>query len=140
MPEEMAGTDVWARLLAETRQALATLRVEELEQLAARAEQMLAAAGRGLQPATQSIARLSARPAMHSAGSLAAGRTGSLARSPVTRSTVSCAENTVRVASEHRLLGDLLLATGRNLEVLRRLRNRMQDRMQAGEGNARWEL
>ena len=103
MPEEMAGTDAWAGLLTETRQALATLRAQDLELLAARAERMLTAAGAGQRP----TGRPEDRPA-----------------------------NMIQVAAEHRLLGDLLLATGRNLEVLRRLR----DRMQAGEGNSRWGL
>jgi hypothetical protein len=42
---EMTGTDGWRGLIAETRQALAALRVDELEALAARAEAMLAECG-----------------------------------------------------------------------------------------------
>ena len=41
----MAGTDAWCGLIAETRQALAHLRVEDLEMLAEQAEAMLAECG-----------------------------------------------------------------------------------------------
>ncbi len=40
---ERAGRNGWGELLAQTRQALATLRAEDLEELAARADCMLSA-------------------------------------------------------------------------------------------------
>ena len=45
-----------------------------------------------------------------------------------------------KVAREHRLLGDLLRATDKNLQVLRRLEGRLHGRTRAGEGNERWVL
>jgi GrpB-like predicted nucleotidyltransferase (UPF0157 family) len=45
-----------------------------------------------------------------------------------------------KVAREHRLLGDLLRATDKNLQVLRRLEGRLHGRERAGEGNERWVL
>lgn len=97
---ERPGTDGWSGLLAETRQALAGLRAEELEELAARAECMwMAVAGEDW------IRQRIPRPQ---------------------------AQETVRLARQHRLLGDLLAATERNLKVLRRLRGR------GGEERSRW--
>lgn len=43
-----------------------------------------------------------------------------------------------KMKQEHRLLGDLLLATDKNLQVLRRLQCRLHSRVDAGEGNVRW--
>ena len=79
-----------AGLLAETRAALASLRADQLEELAARADAILSAGS----PSVPNPAAL----------------------------------------REHRLLGDLLEATGENLRVLRRLRN-----LASAEGSSRWE-
>ena len=76
-------------LLAETRAALANLRADDLEDLAARAEAILSTSS----PSVPNPAAL----------------------------------------REHRLLGDLLDATGENLRVLRRLRN-----LASTEGSSRW--
>ena len=89
---ERAGTDEWSQLLAETRDALTTLRTKDLEALATHAQRMLDETfgvdlARASEPATQRA------------------ELGNMTR-------------------EHRLLGDLLLATDQNLQVLRRLRNR----------------
>jgi hypothetical protein len=48
------------------------------------------------------------------------------------------AEELVEVAREHRLLGDLLLATEKNLAIMRRLQGRLSDRTYDGEVNRRW--
>jgi hypothetical protein len=98
----MAGTDLWSGLLKETRQALAMLRAEDLEELAARAERLFDADA-GLESQQQQGSRL---------------RQAEL----------------VKVAREHHLLGDLLLATDKNLGVLRRLLGRTH----AGEVDPRW--
>jgi hypothetical protein len=115
---EMAGKDSWSGLLEETRQALATLRAEDLEELAARAERMFDAA---------------------------AGLESRRRQGPGIRGV-----ERAKVAREHRLLGDLLLATDKNLQVLRRLDGRLHDgrlhegrlheRARAGGGNERWVL
>jgi hypothetical protein len=47
-------------------------------------------------------------------------------------------EELVEVDREHRLLGDLLLATEKNLAVMRRLQGRLSDRTYDGEVNRRW--
>jgi hypothetical protein len=105
---ETAGKDSWSGLLEETRQALATLRAEDLEELAARAERMYDAAG-GLAPRRRQRPRIGG-------------------------------DERAKVAREHRLLGDLLLATDKNLQVLRRLDGRLDERVCAGGGNERWVL
>jgi hypothetical protein len=87
---EMAETDAWRELIEETRQGLATLRAEDLEALAARA-QAIFEAGNGRGPLLQGMER-------------------------------------AKLAKQHRLLGELLLATEGNLEVLRRLRGGASDR------------
>jgi len=104
---EMAGTMEWRTLLAETRQALSTLRAEDLEELAARAQSMFDASTPGGSAPRQGSPRASA---------------GSRAQ----------------LAKEHHLLGDLLLATDRNLKVLRRLRGRLRDPRHTGEVHSRW--
>jgi hypothetical protein len=105
---ETAGTDSWSGLLEETRQALATLRAEDLAELAARAVRMYDGAA-GSEP------RRRQRPGIRGA-------------------------ERAKVAREHRLLGDLLLATDKNLQVLRRLDGRLHERVRAGGGNERWVL
>jgi hypothetical protein len=104
---EAVGTDSWSGLLEETRQALSTLRVEDLEELSARAERIFDAAA-GLELRRQG--------------------------------TVLRGAERAKVAREHRLLGDLLRATDKNLQVLRRLEGRLHGRVRAGEGNERWVL
>ena len=104
---ETAGTKDWSALLAETRQALANLRAEDLEELAARAQSMFDAA----------------------AASEPAQRRGTPGLAADTRA---------QLVQEHRLLGDLLAATDRNLEVLRRLRGRLRDPAHAGEVHSQW--
>jgi len=89
-----------ASLLAATRAALAHLRIEELESLAAKAEKMLSFA-------------LSEQPLSH-----------------ISPRCGAPAFNT-GIMSEHRMLGDLLGATGENLRVLRRAGG-------DAEGSARW--
>ena len=91
------GGEALVDLLAATREALATLRADELEALAARAEAMLER-------------------------SRTAGAGGAL-------------PERVRAgaAAEHRRLGDLLMASDRNLQVLRRLYRR-----DAGGETLRW--
>lgn len=103
---ETTGKESWSGLLEETRQALATLRAEDLEELSARAARMYDAAT-GLEPRR--------RPGIRGA-------------------------ERAKVAKEHRLLGDLLLATDNNLQVLRRLDGRLHERVRAGGGNERWVL
>jgi hypothetical protein len=56
--------DQWKTLLDETRQALANLRADELEELAARAECMLAAT-LGTEPVRQRMSRPHARDIAH---------------------------------------------------------------------------
>jgi hypothetical protein len=87
--------EAWEELLAATRQALSTLRAEELEELASRAEKMLEETA----PTTTAQAGLKA---------------------------------------EQRLLGDLLSATDRNLQVLRRLCARKNASLAAEEGHRAW--
>ena len=76
----------WSGLLESTRLALSTLHLEDLEKLAARAEQMLDAASM----------RDSVRPRID----------------PGERR---------KIHEGHRLLGSLLAATDKNLDILRRL-------------------
>ena len=95
-----AAVTEWNELLAETRQALSTLRAEDLELLTVRAEEMLAV-------------------------------------------TSVCASRIDRgecrgLGREHRLLGHLLTATDRNIEVLRRLRGGACGRSSAGGIDLRW--
>jgi hypothetical protein len=80
----------WSGLLAQTRQALATLRAEDLEDLAARADCMLNATV-GDDWIRQRIPRPQAAELRD-------------------------------LTRQNRLLGDLLVATDKNLAVLRRLR------------------
>lgn len=94
---ERAETDGWNDLLAQTRQALASLRAGELEELAARAETMFG------------VFEL-----------------------------VPDEEGRTELVREHRLLEDLLLATDRDLAVLRRLRGDAGDRAGAWKVNPRW--
>jgi hypothetical protein len=103
MMAQRAKRTEWCGLLAETRLALSTLRLEDLEKLAARAEEMLEA----------------------TAGNVA-GPPRDLDLSRGERSSV---------AKEHHLLGSLLAATSRNLEVLQRLRGTPDSR---GEMDSRW--
>jgi hypothetical protein len=105
---ETVGTDTWSGLLEETRQALSTLRVEDLEEMSTRAERMFDAAA-GLESRRQ-------------------------------QGTALRGAERAKVAREHRLLGDLLRATDKNLQVLRRLEGRLHGRVRAGEGNERWVL
>jgi hypothetical protein len=49
-----------------------------------------------------------------------------------------CSAELVKVVEEHRLLGDLLIATDKNLAVVRRLQGRSRDRTYADEGHPRW--
>jgi hypothetical protein len=100
------GKGDWSALLARTRQALANFRAEELEQLAARAEGMLAA---------ERAVKLQGRGRPAERGTKRAG-----------------------LAQEHHLLGELLLATDRNIEVVRRLLVRFAGRDCGGEGRSRW--
>jgi hypothetical protein len=92
-------------LLAQTRAALAHLRAEELEELAAKAEAMLASWESSGD--SSGISPRCGAPELESR-SAAIGR-------------------------EHRLLGDLLAATGENLRVLRHSRA-------PREGSSRWAL
>jgi len=93
-----------AGLLAETRAALARLRADELEALAARAEEMLFIFSDLTSQSSRDINSAPSRIARHSAA----------------------------LFQEHRLLGDLLQATGENLRVLRR------SRASGSEGSMRW--
>jgi hypothetical protein len=102
---ERAGAGDWNELLEQTRRALATLRAEDLEELAARADCMLSATV-GDEWIRQRIPR------------------------PRTQELVD-------LTRQHRLLGDLLLATDRNLTVLRRLRERADE--QSSRMRPRWE-
>jgi hypothetical protein len=103
---ETAGAGDWKGLLKQTRQALATLRAKDLEELAARADCMLSAT-----IGDDWIRQRIPRPQ---------------------------AQELVDLTRQHRLLGDLLLATDRNLAVLRRLR-RDADERTAGRMRSRWE-
>jgi hypothetical protein len=96
----------WGGLLVQTRQALATLRAADLEELAARADCMLRAT---------------------------VGQEGIRQRIPRPQ-----AQELHNLTRQHRLLGDLLLATDRNLAVLRRLCGDKGDRTRAGKVNPRW--
>jgi hypothetical protein len=102
---ETVGAGEWSGLLEQTRQALATLRAEDLEELAARADCMLSAT-----VDDDSIRQRIPGPQ---------------------------AQEFVDLARHHRLLGDLLLATDRNLAVLRRLRGEADER--AARMRPRWE-
>jgi hypothetical protein len=108
---EMARTDAWSGLLEETRRALSTLRAEDLEELARRAQTMFQEA-EGQQSRQQG-------PPLTPPGISPRGLS---------------ADEWTKLSAEHRLLGDLLQATEKNLRVLRRLR----DRARSGEGNTPW--
>jgi hypothetical protein len=95
----------WSGLLESTRLALSTLRLDDLEKLAARAEQMLDA--------------MTERDSMRAAGPRL---------DPGDRR---------KVLGEHRLLGSLLAATDRNLDLLRRLHG-SPARSGAGGLDSRW--
>lgn len=103
---ERAGAGDWSGLLAQTRQALATLRAEDLEELAARADCMLSA----------------------TVGD-------DLIRQRIPRPQ---AQELLDLTRQNRLLGDLLLATDRNLAVLRRLRGDDCGRTGPGKVRSRW--
>jgi hypothetical protein len=90
----MVKTDMWVELIDETRDALATLRVEELEALAMRAEREFELA--------------------EDAGVAA----------------IRSEESLRELATNHRMLREVLEATAGNLAVLQRMRN--------GEANSRW--
>jgi len=92
---EMARSDSWSGLVEETRQALATLRAEDLEELASRAQAMFN------EIQGQETLRIGQPP-----------------QKPLS------VEGRARLAGERRLLGDLLQATEKNLKVLQRLRDR----------------
>jgi hypothetical protein len=93
---ERAAPGEWIGLAEQTRQALANLRADELEQLAARAQRMLDASGRDE----------------------ARGRGESDRRGAAAGGTAR-----VGMLRQHRLLRDLLLATEKNMDVLRRVRS-----------------
>ena len=103
---EMAKSDSWSGLVEETRKALATLRAEDLDELAQRAQTMF---NQAEAPATSHSGLLQTRPQISD-------------------------EDRVRLNAEHRLLGDLLQATEKNLKVLRRL----HDRAISGEVDTQW--
>jgi hypothetical protein len=102
--------DLWIELIEETREALATLRVEELEALALRAEREFELAD---------DAREFERTRERSQGGRAA--TGA----------VRGGESLRKLAASHRMLREVLEATAGNLSVLQRMRN--------GGTNSRWE-
>jgi hypothetical protein len=108
---EMARTDAWSGLLEETRRALSTLRAEDLEELARRAQTMF----------QQAETQQTCQP-------------GSPLSPPGNSPKGISAAEWAKLSVEHRLLGDLLQATEKNLKVLRRLR----DRSRSGEGNTPW--
>jgi hypothetical protein len=118
---EMARTDAWSGLLEETRRALSTLRAEDLEELARRAQTMF-------QQAEEKQARQQGPP-LSSPGISPPGNS----TSGVSPRGIS-PDEWAKLSAEHRLLGDLLQATEKNLRVLRRLR----DRSRSGEGNTPW--
>jgi hypothetical protein len=97
---DRAGADTWSRLLTAVREALAGLKAEDLEALAARAERMLEAA--------YECGMLVPQPEL-----------GAL-------------------KTEYRLLRDLLLATDRNIQVLRRACERKRSDADAGEVRRPW--
>jgi hypothetical protein len=103
---QKAKVTAWCGLLAETRLALSTLRQDDLEKLAARAEKMVEAT------------------TGHDADPLVNLEFGQGERS--------------RVTKEYRLLGSLLAATGKNLEILQRLRGNSPRPNIAGEMDSRW--
>jgi hypothetical protein len=95
----------WSGLLEATRLALSTLHLEDLEKLAARADQMLNAAA---------------------------------VRDSVTPAGPGLDQGERRkVLQEHRLLGNLLAATDRNLDILRRLHGG-PDQSSSGRLDSRW--
>jgi hypothetical protein len=96
-----SGTRTWEELLTAAREALATLRAKDLEELAVCAETMLRDA------AHESL------PALRGAGGTS-------------------------LKSEHGLLGDLLVATDGNLQVLRRVCARKSGGPAAGEAHRAW--
>ena len=84
----MAEVNSWIGLLEQTREALANLRTEELEAIASRAQEALAAGS------------------------------ASITGDPGFRVDLR------ELAARHRVLGEVLEATEKNLAVLRRLRGR----------------
>ena len=102
----ISGDNRWGELLQQTRCALTSLRVEDLEELAGRAECMLAATV-GHEPIRQRMPRPQA-------------------------------QQLAGVAREHRLLHELLIATGCNISVLRRISGDDRTTMRAGEVKPRW--
>jgi hypothetical protein len=104
--EKDRGGD-WNGLLEQTREALATLRAEDLEELAARADCMLSAT---------------------------VGNDWIRQRIPSPQ-----AQELADLTRQQRLLGKLLLATDRNLAVLRRMRGEAGERTGAGRARSPWE-
>jgi hypothetical protein len=96
-----SGTGTWEELLTAASEALATLRAQDLEELAVRAEHKL----RDATPENLSALR----------------RAG-----------------VANLKSEHRLLGDLLVATDGNLQVLRRVYARKSGGPTAREAHRSW--
>lgn len=103
---DKSSPNQWGELLNETRLSLATLRAEDLTELAARAECMLSA----------TIGDDSIRQ----------------------RLPWPHGQELLELSRECRLLSNLLAATTRNLEVLRRIPGRGLDCTRAGEANSRW--
>lgn len=103
---ERSGMNEWSALLEETRQALATLRAEDLEELAARAECMLSAT---------------------------LGDDWIRQRIPAPRR-----QELLDVTRQHRLLADLLRASGSSLAVLRGNQIDSCDRGRFRERGPRW--
>jgi len=109
MPDRL-GTNEWRGLLEQTRHALSTLRAEDLEALAAHTERVFHATSCS-EPESQG--RPKARPQLPQ-------------------------PEVATLAREHHLLSELLLATEKNIEVLRILQSRQPGRTPAGELNSRW--
>jgi hypothetical protein len=103
---ETSGTNEWSALLEDTQRALANLRADDLEELAARAKCMLTAT---------------------------LGGSWIRQRIPLPQPS-----HLLDLTRQHRLLGGLLHATGRNLAVLRRTQSDVPDRGRAPEGTTRW--
>ena len=102
--------DIWMELIDETREALATLREEELEALALRAEKEFE-----LAEDAHEFDRTTER--------LSGGYT--------VNGGIRSDESLRELAVNHRMLRDVLEATAGNLAVLQRMRDR--------EPNSRWE-
>jgi len=146
---ERAGAEQWRGLLEATRRALATLRADDLERLAAEAERMaemqlgVEAFPQGLKspPFLGNTDGLKPVPFKARAKGTAAERIAGAGQRldaglDPGQGAGSDGTELARVKRSYRLLDELLLATRRNIDILHR--TSVQGRRNAAEVNLRW--